>query len=125
MLKLKWPRMNLHLDLVSAVQTGLDAIGEVLAGTPGVEARIRRDRQARDNWPPLGRAGMPLGGARRADMFTPGASASLSLEAQRRFEKLERELREARMGSAHMSSGGHGVTEKPRPFMDRNEQDEC
>jgi hypothetical protein len=106
MVKWTWPRVSLGSDIVGALANRIEAIGEILTGVPRPEARIRRMSSADSrNWPPLGRGGFALGSAQRSESFVSGfAPAHLSSEAQRRFEKLERELKEARAASRSRSA---------------------
>jgi len=97
---LKWSSLGsaLRLDLVRAVSSALDWVGEALAGSRRAEAKIPHRIQPRfDRSRMFGDSALPLGG-RRGPMPMPGMGPppQHSLDAQRRLEKLERELREAR-----------------------------
>ena len=101
MVKWTWPRLTRGTDFIGAVANKVEAIGDILTGIPRAEARIRRmSSEGSRNWPPLGRSGFVLGSAQRNESFVSGLAPShLSSDAQRRFEKLERELKEARAAS--------------------------
>src|SRR5258708_4497048 len=111
MLEWKWPRMSVGAEIARVLSRGIEAVTELVSGPWRTEAKVYHAHyDTVDRWPPLRRPAFAMA-APEADGAAASSSRAprLAPDAQQRFDKLERELKEARA-----TSRGGGVGEDLR-----------